>query len=264
MNVFLCPIFCCHSANRLTQYLVAWSGLTYDDATWETIEDIAYFCESNEEDDIDTHHAGEEKKLATTPSIYDTISREIRSEVDAFLNRAAGYPSVSQSHKYLVMDGSRGIFQRIQTQPTYVGKRNNVEVNNIMDMKTDNHLAPHASSTNSESTSSSQPTSSTTSLPPSNSGTVLREYQLEGLNWLAFNWVNKRNSILADEMGLGKTVQCISLLAHLHWERKLQGPFLVVVPLSTLHNWHREFIKWAPQLHVIVYVGSQVSMVSVI
>jgi chromodomain-helicase-DNA-binding protein 7 len=32
----------------------------------------------------------------------------------------------------------------------------------------------------------------------------LRAYQLEGVNWLLWNWYNKRSCILADEMGLGK------------------------------------------------------------
>ena len=35
-------------------------------------------------------------------------------------------------------------------------------------------------------------------------GFRLRSYQLEGVNWLLFNWWNKRSCILADEMGLGK------------------------------------------------------------
>jgi hypothetical protein len=37
----------------------------------------------------------------------------------------------------------------------------------------------------------------------SESGFRLRSYQLEGLNWLLFNWWNRRSCILADEMGLG-------------------------------------------------------------
>ena len=32
----------------------------------------------------------------------------------------------------------------------------------------------------------------------------LRAYQLEGVNWLLWNWFNRRSCILADEMGLGK------------------------------------------------------------
>lgn len=41
----------------------------------------------------------------------------------------------------------------------------------------------------------------------------LRAYQLEGLNWLIWNWYNERPSILADEMGLGKTI--VSAHAHI-------------------------------------------------
>ena len=41
---------------------------------------------------------------------------------------------------------------------------------------------------------------------------TLRDYQLDGLNWLIYSWMQNQNCILADEMGLGKTVQCVSLL----------------------------------------------------
>ena len=34
------------------------------------------------------------------------------------------------------------------------------------------------------------------------------------------------------------------------------GPFLIIVPLSTLTNWTHEFKKWAPAVSVIVYNGS--------
>jgi SNF2 family DNA or RNA helicase len=81
----------------------------------------------------------------------------------------------------------------------------------------------------------------------------LRDYQLEGLNWLVFNWCAGRNVILADEMyvtqcsvlrvyagkinfffvscrGLGKTIQTITMLGYLNFELEVAGPFLVVVP----------------------------------
>ena len=38
--------------------------------------------------------------------------------------------------------------------------------------------------------------------------------------------------------------------------KKNNGPFLVVVPLSTLSNWVLEFDKWAPKIKKIVYKGS--------
>ena len=35
------------------------------------------------------------------------------------------------------------------------------------------------------------------------------------------------------------------------------GPFLVVAPLSTIHNWRSEVKKWCPSMDAIVYHGSK-------
>lgn len=40
----------------------------------------------------------------------------------------------------------------------------------------------------------------------------LRDYQLDGLNWLILAWSKDLNCILADEMGLGKTILAVSFL----------------------------------------------------
>ncbi|KAJ4952799.1 hypothetical protein NE237_029631 [Protea cynaroides] len=85
-------------------------------------------------------------------------------------------------------------------------------------------------------------------------GGSLHPYQLEGLNFLRFSWSKQTHVILADEMGLGKTIQSIAYLASLVEENV--SPHLVVAPLSTLRNWEREFATWAPQLNVVMYVGS--------
>ncbi|KAG2674741.1 hypothetical protein I3760_13G152700 [Carya illinoinensis] len=90
-------------------------------------------------------------------------------------------------------------------------------------------------------------------------GGKLRDYQLEGLNFLVNSWRNDTNVILADEMGLGKTVQSVSMLGFLQNAQQIYGPFLVVVPLSTLSNWAKEFRKWLPDINVIVYVGTRAS-----
>ena len=86
-------------------------------------------------------------------------------------------------------------------------------------------------------------------------GGKLMSYQLEGTNWLYYQWHRQQNAILADEMGLGKTVQVITFLltlqqAHNCW------PSLVVVPNSTCANWRREIKQWAPSLRVVTYFGS--------
>uniref|UniRef100_A0A8B9TPG0 Chromodomain helicase DNA binding protein 9 n=1 Tax=Anas platyrhynchos TaxID=8839 RepID=A0A8B9TPG0_ANAPL len=88
-------------------------------------------------------------------------------------------------------------------------------------------------------------------------GNQLREYQLEGLNWLLFNWYNRRNCILADEMGLGKTIQSITFLYEILLSG-IRGPFLIIAPLSTITNWEREFRTWT-DLNVVVYHGSMIS-----
>ncbi|WCJ28910.1 Chromodomain-helicase-DNA-binding protein 1 [Euphorbia peplus] len=90
-------------------------------------------------------------------------------------------------------------------------------------------------------------------------GGKLRDYQLEGLNFLVNSWRNDTNVILADEMGLGKTVQSVSMLGFLQNAQQIPGPFLVVVPLSTLSNWAKEFRKWLPDMNIIIYVGTRAS-----
>ena len=86
-------------------------------------------------------------------------------------------------------------------------------------------------------------------------GGTLKEYQVKGLQWMLSLYNNNLNGILADEMGLGKTIQTISLITYLIERKQQMGPYLVVVPLSTLTNWNLEFEKWAPSVSRIVYKG---------
>ncbi|VDP14337.1 unnamed protein product [Onchocerca flexuosa] len=87
----------------------------------------------------------------------------------------------------------------------------------------------------------------------------LRDYQLEGVNWMLHAWTKENSCILADEMGLGKTIQSISFLSVLYHKYQLYGTFLVVVPLSTMASWQHEFETWAPDLNVVTYVGDVTS-----
>ncbi|KAJ2707561.1 ATP-dependent DNA helicase Hrp3, partial [Coemansia spiralis] len=85
-------------------------------------------------------------------------------------------------------------------------------------------------------------------------GGELRDYQVTSLNWMAHLWCNNENGILADEMGLGKTIQTISFLSYLFHTQEIFGPFLVVVPLSTIGAWQREFARWAPDINTLCYI----------
>lgn len=87
-------------------------------------------------------------------------------------------------------------------------------------------------------------------------GGLMRNYQLEGLEWLTSLYENGLNGILADEMGLGKTIQTIAFIAFLR-EKGINGPFLIAAPLSTTSNWVAEFKKWTPDIPVVLYHGSK-------
>ncbi|ORY89162.1 putative chromatin remodelling complex ATPase chain [Leucosporidium creatinivorum] len=88
-------------------------------------------------------------------------------------------------------------------------------------------------------------------------GGQMRDYQVQGLNWMVGLHYNGINGILADEMGLGKTLQTISFLGYLKFHRGIHGPHLVIVPKSTLDNWAREFERWVPGFNVVMLRGGK-------
>ncbi|XP_015576220.1 ATP-dependent DNA helicase DDM1 [Ricinus communis] len=93
-------------------------------------------------------------------------------------------------------------------------------------------------------------------LVPLLTGGKLKSYQIKGVKWLISLWQNGLNGILADQMGLGKTIQTISFLAHLKGNG-LDGPYLVIAPLSTLSNWVNEISRFAPSMNAIIYHGDK-------
>lgn len=85
--------------------------------------------------------------------------------------------------------------------------------------------------------------------------TKLKDYQRIGVNWLIHAYHNRCGGILADDMGLGKTLQTLTLLSYLH-ASGIEGPFLVVCPLSCAGNWAREAKRFVPHLSVAKICGS--------
>lgn len=84
---------------------------------------------------------------------------------------------------------------------------------------------------------------------PSSLQAELRDYQIEGYQWLArlAHW--GVGACLADDMGLGKTLQSLALILN----RAPQGATLIVAPTSVCMNWITEAAKFAPTLNVIVF-----------
>lgn len=79
---------------------------------------------------------------------------------------------------------------------------------------------------------------------------TLRPYQRRGLGWLQFLRRLGLGGCLADDMGLGKTP---TTLAHL---AALDGPHLVVCPLSVVRNWEAEAARFTPLLRALVHHGA--------
>ena len=88
---------------------------------------------------------------------------------------------------------------------------------------------------------------------PKNLNVNLRDYQIEGFEFLKTLANYGFGGILADEMGLGKTVQTISFLLS---EKNKQS--IVITPIALIYNWKSEFEKFAPDLKVgIVYSSKE-------
>lgn len=84
---------------------------------------------------------------------------------------------------------------------------------------------------------------------PSTLQAELRDYQIEGFNWLArlAHW--GVGACLADDMGLGKTLQGLAMML----SRAPEGPSLVIAPTSVCMNWLGEAEKFAPTLRPLQF-----------
>ena len=83
---------------------------------------------------------------------------------------------------------------------------------------------------------------------------TLYDYQRTGVSWLNMIAKERLGCILADEMGLGKTIQIIALI--LLRNEEMESPTLVVAPATLLENWRREIKKFAPDLKILIHIGS--------
>ena len=87
---------------------------------------------------------------------------------------------------------------------------------------------------------------------PSTLQAELRDYQLEGFQWLAYLSRWDVGACLADDMGLGKTLQALAMLL----KHAPDGPSLVVAPTSVCMNWLAEAKRFAPTLNMVQFGGT--------
>ena len=86
---------------------------------------------------------------------------------------------------------------------------------------------------------------------PSTLRAELRDYQIEGYNWISrlAHW--GVGGCLADDMGLGKTIQGLAAIL----SAASEGPSLVIAPTSVSNNWMSEVDRFAPTLNIKTLAG---------
>ncbi len=75
---------------------------------------------------------------------------------------------------------------------------------------------------------------------------ILRDYQVTGVNWLYNIYKSGFGGILADEMGLGKTIQTIMFIKEVLKNKECK--ILIISPTSLIYNWENEFLKFGNEL----------------
>ncbi|MDY4575748.1 MAG: DEAD/DEAH box helicase [Intestinibacter sp.] len=87
---------------------------------------------------------------------------------------------------------------------------------------------------------------------PNNLNATLRDYQVEGFEFLKTLANYGFGGILADEMGLGKTVQTLVFLLSEQNKKSM-----VVTPTALIYNWKSEFERFTPNIKVALVYGDR-------
>lgn len=87
---------------------------------------------------------------------------------------------------------------------------------------------------------------------PKNLNATLRDYQVEGFEFLKTLANYGFGGILADEMGLGKTVQTLAFLLSEQNKKSM-----VVTPTALIYNWKSEFERFTPNIKVALVYGDR-------
>ncbi|KAF7367428.1 Chromatin structure-remodeling complex subunit snf21 [Mycena sanguinolenta] len=185
----------------------------------------------------------EEAYMALVDNVKDTRITHLLRQTDSYLDSLA-QAVASQQNESGPMDMRFEMEHGPATEATFGAKISAEDAKETSNGKVDYYAVAHRIS------------EKITKQPSLLVGGTLKEYQLKGLQWMVSLYNNRLNGILADEMGLGKTIQTISLITFLIEAKRLNGPYLVIVPLSTMTNWSGEFAKWAPSLKVVAYKGN--------
>ncbi|BGP17107.1 ATP-dependent DNA helicase Hrp3 [Rhodosporidiobolus nylandii] len=254
---------------RNLRYLVKWQNYSHIHDTWETYEHLKRFKGFKRLENYIKNVVWFQYNMLHDPSVSGEDLEAMHLEKERRADELEGYKQVERiiAHREMPPNDEvdhdhteylckwRGLQYSDSTWENYDTVRD-IAVDAIDDFlsREGSQTLPHKSA----STSKGRPTFVKLTEEPAYVSKCgkLKDFQMTGLNWMAFLWSRGDNGILADEMGLGKTVQSCSFLNYLFHEQQQYGPFLVVVPLSTLPAWQSQLATWAPDCNVIAYIGS--------
>ncbi|KKA16881.1 hypothetical protein T310_9495 [Rasamsonia emersonii CBS 393.64] len=243
------------------EFYIKWQGKSHYHATWETAESLAN-CRSTRRVDNYFRKVVEEVRLNNDPDIppeeKEKWNLDREREVEAIedykkVERIIGRRDGENGPEYFVK-WKRLFYDSCTWESEALVKEIALpQLDRFLD-RANRQVTCNKKEMNPDTRSRFEPVKSTPSFLHNGE---LKEFQVKGLNFLAFNWVRNRNVVLADEMGLGKTVQTVAFISWLRHVRKQEGPFVVVVPLSTMPSWAETFDNWTPDLHYVVYNGNE-------
>ncbi|OAP54532.1 hypothetical protein AYL99_10980 [Fonsecaea erecta] len=244
------------------EYLIKWQQKAYYHATWETIESLAGVRSVRRLENYIKKTLMEDIRIQTDPTIAPEDKEKWILDREQYIDALDDYKKVER----IIGDreGEEGTEYYVKWKGLFYDQATweaSSLISQIAQNEIDRYINRRREDVKSNQTESNPSTRSpfqpVRDQPSYIQGGTLRDFQMTGLNFLAYNWVKSKNVVLADEMGLGKTVQTVAFLSWLRHDRGQQGPFLVTVPLSTMPAWAETFDLWAPDVNYVVYNGNQ-------
>ena len=245
------------------EFYIKWQGKSHYHATWETSETLANCRSTRRLDNYIRKVLSEEVRL----NADDDVPPEDREKWNLDRER-----DVDAIEDYKVVERVIGVRDGEDGGPEYLVKwkrlfydsctwESEELVSEIAQREIDRFLDRSSRPPISDKTESNPATRKSfetiRGTPSFIQNGELKEFQVKGVNFMAFNWVRNNNVVLADEMGLGKTVQTVAFINWMRHVRRQQGPFVVIVPLSTMPSWAETFDHWTPDLNYVVYNGNE-------
>lgn len=244
------------------EFYIKWQGKSHYHATWEGSETLANCRSTRRLDNYIRKILSEEVRLNADedvpPEDREKWNLDRERDVDAIedykeVERVIGVRDGDESPEYLVKWKRLFYDSCTWESEELVSEIAQREIDRFLDRSS----RPPISDKVESNPATRKPFETIRGTPSFIQNGELKEFQVKGVNFMAFNWVRNRNVVLADEMGLGKTVQTVAFINWMRHVRRQQGPFVVVVPLSTMPSWAETFDYWTPDLNYVVYNGNE-------